>query len=135
MAHFETTSLPLQADARAPDGSEVRLLLRLRGGSLAHFQLAPGEVSVAVRHRTVEEIWFFLAGQGDMWRRLEGSEEVVGVEAGTCLTIPVGTDFQFRSCGHEALQAIGVTMPPWPGEGEAALIEGVWPATVPPGPA
>ena len=53
---------PLEPDVVAPDGSEVRLLLGLKGGSLAHFQLSPGEVSVAVRHRTVEEIWFFLAG-------------------------------------------------------------------------
>jgi mannose-6-phosphate isomerase-like protein (cupin superfamily) len=34
-------------------------------------------------------------------------------------TIPPGTHFQFRSFGDEALAAIGVTIPPWPSEGDA----------------
>jgi hypothetical protein len=32
--------LPAAPDAVAPDGSAVRVLLRLAGGSMAHFQLA-----------------------------------------------------------------------------------------------
>jgi mannose-6-phosphate isomerase-like protein (cupin superfamily) len=43
-----------------------------------------------------------------------------------CLTIPLGTHFQFRSHGKEPLSAIGVTMPPWPGEDEAYDVEGPW---------
>ena len=53
---FETKRLPAAPTAVAPDGSDVRVLLELRGGGLAHFELGPGETSVAVRHRTVEEI-------------------------------------------------------------------------------
>lgn len=134
MASLATTVLPAEADVMAPDGSEVRVLLGLSAGSLAHFRLAEGETSVAVRHKTVEEIWFFLGGQGEMWRRHEGQEQVDQVEAGTCLTLPLGTHFQFRSFGPGPLQAIGVTMPPWPGSGEAVLVEGKWEPTVPPGP-
>ena len=48
-----------------------------------------------------------------------------------CITIPVGTHFQFRAFGHEPLAAVGVTMPPWPGECEAYVVEGKWEATVP----
>jgi mannose-6-phosphate isomerase-like protein (cupin superfamily) len=66
-----------------------------------------------------------------MWRLTEGQEEIVEVEAGVCLTIPLGTHFQFRSFGSEPLSAIGVTMPPWPGEGEAIVIEGKWKPTLP----
>ena len=91
---------------------------------MAHFELRPGETSQAVRHRTVGEIWFFLGGRGEMWRRLDGYEEIVPVDAGVCLTIPVGTEFQFRSFGYEPLSAIGVTMPPWPGDDEAVLVRG-----------
>ena len=36
---------------------------------MAHFELPPGETSTAVAHRTVEEVWFFLGGRGEMWRR------------------------------------------------------------------
>src|SRR4051794_21116020 len=123
MSDFATRRLPAAPDAVAPDGSDVRILLRLAGGSMAHFQLAPGQTSVAVAHRTVEEVWFFLAGRGEMWREQGGREEVVAVEAGVCITIPLGTRFQFRSSGDQPLAALGVTMPPWPGEGEAYPVQ------------
>jgi mannose-6-phosphate isomerase-like protein (cupin superfamily) len=107
-----------------PTGSDVRVLLEVAGAGMAHFELAPGRTSRAVRHRTVEEIWYFVAGRGEMWRRQDGVEELVVLEPGVCLTIPLGTEFQFRSLGGEPLAAIGVTMPPWPGEDEAELVEG-----------
>ena len=37
-----------------------------------------------------------------MWRKLNEREEVVTVAPGVCLTIPVGTHFQFRSFGPRA---------------------------------
>jgi mannose-6-phosphate isomerase-like protein (cupin superfamily) len=128
---FETKRLPAGRDAVAPDGSDVRVLLGLRGGGMAHFQLPPGETSTAVTHKTVEEIWFFLSGRGEMWRRTEGREQIVTVEAGVCITIPLGTRFQFRALGEGPLAAVGVTMPPWPGEGEAIVVEGKWQPSVP----
>ena len=131
MQAFETKRLPVQRDSVAKDGSDVRVLLSLHGGGMAHFELPPGQTSTAITHRTVEEIWFFLSGRGQMWRRTGSHEEVVAVEAGVCLTIPLGTHFQFRSFGDEALSAIGVTMPPWPGEGEAKIVEGKWKPTLP----
>ena len=121
----------MQHDAVAPDGSEVRLLLGLAGGGMAHFELGPSQVSKAVTHRTVEEIWFFLSGRGQMWRLQNRQATIVDVYPGVCLTIPLGTHFQFRSFGHEPLAAIGVTMPPWPGEGEATIVTGEWQPTVP----
>ena len=66
---FETKSLGPTPDAVAPDGTAVRLLLSLSGGSFAHFELAAGAVSHAVAHRTVEEIWYFVSGSGEVWRR------------------------------------------------------------------
>src|SRR5271167_5256390 len=84
-------------DAIAPDGTAVRLLASLAGGSFAHFELPPGAVSHAVTHRTVEEIWYFVAGVGQLWRRQGETESVVDVRPGVCLTIPLGTDFQFRA--------------------------------------
>ena len=83
-------------------------------------------MSVAVAHRSVEEIWFFLKG----WRKQGEREEIVGVDPGVCITIPVGTHFQFRCFEIEPLSAIGVTMPPWPGEEEAYRVEGPWTPTV-----
>jgi mannose-6-phosphate isomerase-like protein (cupin superfamily) len=131
MTPFETKRLPAARDVVAPDGSDVRILLRLAGGSMAHFELPPGQISKAVTHRTVEEIWFFLSGRGEMWRSQTGQQEaIVAVESGVCLTIPCGTHFQFRSLGDVPLVALGVTMPPWPGDGEATTVQGKWEATV-----
>jgi mannose-6-phosphate isomerase-like protein (cupin superfamily) len=129
MSTFQTKRLPSAHDEIAPDGSLVRILLGLHGGGLAHFELAPGETSVAVAHHTIEEIWFFLTGRGEMWRKLGDHEQVVPVDPGVCITIPVGTHFQFRSFGEEPLAALGVTMPPWPGKGEAYQVEGIWEPT------
>jgi mannose-6-phosphate isomerase-like protein (cupin superfamily) len=130
---FDTSRLPRAADVVAPDGSDVRVLLALPGGSMAHFTLAPGQTSRAVTHRTVEEIWYVVSGRGEMWRKSTGREEVVPLAPGVCLTIPVGTHFQFRALGDEALTTVAVTMPPWPGEGEAAEVTGAWPPTLRPG--
>jgi mannose-6-phosphate isomerase-like protein (cupin superfamily) len=131
MDAFKTMRMPVARDSVAPDGSDVRVLLALKGGGMAHFELAPGQASTAVTHRTVEEIWLCLSGRGEMWRRQGQREEIVPVEAGVCLTIPLGTEFQFRSLGKEPLAAVGVTMPPWPGEAEAVPVQGKWKPTVP----
>jgi mannose-6-phosphate isomerase-like protein (cupin superfamily) len=100
---------------------------------MAHFELAPGRVSRAVAHHHVEEIWYIVGGYGQMWRRLGGLQETVPLAPGTCLSIPPGTDFQFRAAGEGPLTAVGVTMPPWPGDDEAYEVTGAWPAE-PPGP-
>ena len=130
MADFDSKKLPALPDVSAPDGSDVRILLALEGGSMAHFELPPGQTTLAVTHRTVEEIWYILGGQGEMWHRQGVREEVVALVPGLCLTIPLGTDFQFRTLGDEALRAVAVTMPPWPGEGEAVPVDGPWLSTI-----
>ncbi|HZA65562.1 MAG TPA: cupin domain-containing protein [Geminicoccaceae bacterium] len=130
MAQIATKMLAAEADVIAPDGCEVRILAQTTRGSMAHFTLGPGEVSRAVGHRTVEELWYFLSGTGRMWRRLDQREEIVEVAAGVSLSIPLGTRFQLRNDGKEPLAAVAVTMPPWPGEDEAFLVDGRWPANV-----
>ena len=127
MTSFDTKRLPAEPDSVAPDGSAVRVLLGLDRGGLGHFQLAPGQTSRAVAHRTVEEIWFFLEGHGEMWLKSGDRAEIVRVDPGLCVSIPVGTHFQFRALGPDPLAAVGVTMPPWPGASEAYQVEGPWP--------
>lgn len=121
-----TKSLSKDCDYLAPDGSEIRLLPSGNGGGLCHCTLPPKGVSKAVRHKTVEEIWYFLSGQGEVWRKLGDQEEVANVSRGVSLTIPVGTHFQFRTTGAEPLCLIIATMPPWPGQDEAVSVPGRW---------
>lgn len=123
---FESRRLPALPDIVAPDGSDVRVLLKTPRGSMAHFELAAGRASDPIRHRAVDEIWFVLSGRGEMWRSAQGQEEVVALEPGVCVTIPAGTHFQFRAMAGAALAAVGVTMPPWPGPEEAVPVSGKW---------
>jgi mannose-6-phosphate isomerase-like protein (cupin superfamily) len=118
--------LPVAYDILAPDGSEVRILASGERGSMAHFSLPPGQVSLAVAHHTVEEVWFVVSGQGRMWRKTGEVETVTELGSGLSLTIPVGTHFQFRCDGDDALKCVGVTMPPWPGIEEAFEVKGKW---------
>ncbi len=121
-----TVDLPAAYDYLAPDGSEIRLLATHDAGGLAHCRLPAGHVSEPVRHRTVVEIWYVLAGRGQVWRKDGADEETVEVEPGIALTIPVGTSFQFRTLGDRALELMIGTFPRWPGAHEAEPVEGCW---------
>jgi mannose-6-phosphate isomerase-like protein (cupin superfamily) len=91
MPAFETKYLPEELPESfelAPDKSQIRPLLSVKGGGLAHCLLPPKRVSLAVRHKPVEEIWYFIQGQGQVWRKQGDRAEVVDVGPGTYLTIP-----------------------------------------------
>ena len=127
---YETKTLGEGVDATAPDGTAVRLLLSLVGGSMAHFELPAGAVSHAVTHRTVEEIWFVVSGRGAIWRRQGDVESIDPLGPRTSLTIPLGAAFQFRAEAGSALAFVAITMPPWPGMDEAVAVQGPWSPTV-----
>ncbi len=127
MPPFESNLVSADYDVLAPDGSEIRLLHSLEGASVAHCALPVGAVSIPVRHRTVEEVWFFLAGRGQVWRKQGERDEVLDVGQGVSLTIPLSTQFQFRNTGDVPLEFIIATTPPWPGEHEAVVLNvGCW---------
>lgn len=104
--------------------------------------LPAGQVSRPVYHRTVEEIWYILEGEGHVWRcppdvASAGPEPVEGpppqpVSPGDALVIPNGWRFQFAASPEGPLRFLCHTTPPWPGEGEAVGVErgGLGEATV-----
>ncbi len=129
-----------QPDATAPDGSEIRLLVDARHAatkaSLCEVTLPAGQVSRPVWHQTVEEIWYVLEGQGQVWRCPSGHEsetiDPVAVGVGDALTIPTGWRFQFSAEDAAPLRFLCYTAPPWPGPDEAQPAEhgGLGDATV-----
>jgi mannose-6-phosphate isomerase-like protein (cupin superfamily) len=123
---LESKTLPNQYDELAPDGSEIRLLLKTRGASMVHCTLPAGKVSIPVYHQTVEELWYFISGEGEVWRKNDQQEAVTPVKAGISLSILLGTSFQFRNTGKEPLCFIIATMPTWPGPGEDIETKGKW---------
>jgi mannose-6-phosphate isomerase-like protein (cupin superfamily) len=126
MPGFESKRIGDKVDAFAPDGSEIRLLPELAAGSMVHCRLPVGKVTQAVSHHRVEELWYILAGKGEIWRKQGSNEETTLLEPGLSLSIPLGTTFQFRNIGTEALDFIIVTMPPWAGPEDATLEENHW---------
>ena len=114
---------------KAPDGSDVGILCQAAGGSMAHFSLPPGATAQAVMHRTVDEIWYVIQGIGEMWQEQEGRETTIALKPGVSLTILQGTKFQFRNTSSGVFAAVAITMPPWPGQDEAIIVDGPWPAS------
>ena len=122
---WATKRLPEHYDEIASDTSEIRHLFATKAVSVVHCTLAPRATSVAMRHISIEEIWYFIAGQGEVWRKDvdDTEEEVVTVFPGICLTIPTNIDFQFRNTGEDPLRFLCVTTPPWPGEHASIKVE------------
>ena len=124
----------------APDGSEVRLLLTdehmATRCSVVEVRIAAGGVSRPVRHRTVEEAWYVIEGEGEVWRCPPGQSADATtpsrVTTGDALIIPTGWTFQFRAVDDADLRFVCVTMPAWPGMYEAVETEegGPWPPSL-----
>jgi mannose-6-phosphate isomerase-like protein (cupin superfamily) len=125
-AFYREGPIPENYDYLAPDGSEIRLLSEVKGAGLAHCQLPSGKVSQAHTHKTVEEIWHILDGEGQLWRQKGNQEEIVFLSKGMTVTILLNELWQFRCTSDVPLQFIIVTSPPWPGASEAVPVNNHW---------
>lgn len=127
-----TMPLPKQYDTIAADGSQVRVLLAMKGASTVHCTLRPDTgsppgVSLSTVNTGIDEIWYFLRGQGLVWLKDSHGGQPIEAYPGVSVTIPEGTVFQFRNTGTEPLEFLCITMPPWsPGTNEA-VDECFWP--------
>jgi mannose-6-phosphate isomerase-like protein (cupin superfamily) len=130
---MQTRMFPENPDAVSPAGAEIRYLMDGETGNMIHSTVPPDQVNRATVHATVSEFWHVLSGRGLIWRRDRSGEGTAVLERGVSIDIPVGTAFQYRCTGAEPLKFLCITMPPWPGDAEATLIEGPWTPTVPNG--
>ncbi len=128
---MQTRSLPDRPDARSPAGAEIRYLMEGETGNMIHSTVPPGQVNRATVHATVSEFWYVLSGRGEIWRQDGSEEEVTLLEPSVSLDIPVGTAFQYRCTGTDPLRFLCITMPPWPGDDEATVVEGPWVPSAP----
>jgi mannose-6-phosphate isomerase-like protein (cupin superfamily) len=132
-AGMQTREFPLAPEARSPAGADIRFLIEGETGNMIHASVPPGQVNRAAVHATVSEFWHVLSGEGRIWRRNTSGEQTVDLRPGVTIDIPVGTAFQYRCDGAEPLEFICISMPPWPGDGEATLVDGPWTPTAPAG--
>jgi len=98
---------------------------------MIHSTVPAGQVNRATIHATVSEFWHVLSGQGEIWRRDDTEEATTVLTAGVSIDIPVGTAFQYRATRADPLEFLRISMPPWPGDDEASVLEGPWEPTVP----
>jgi mannose-6-phosphate isomerase-like protein (cupin superfamily) len=130
---MQTRSFPPIPDGRSPAGADIRFLIDGETGNMIHATVPPGQVNRATVHATVSEFWYVLSGKGQIWRRDGIGEETAVLETGVSIDIPVGTAFQYRCGGVDPLQFLCISMPRWPGDQEATVIEGPWKPTAPEG--
>ena len=123
---MQTRPFPSAPDGRSPAGAEIRHLIDGETGGMIHSTVPAGQVNRAAVHATVSEFWHVLSGEGQIWRRDDAGEETTDLRAGVTIDLPVGTAFQYRCTGSDALEFLCVTMPRWPGDAEATFIEGPW---------
>ncbi len=127
---MKTTLLPEQPDAKSPAGADIRYLMDGTTGNMIHGTVPPQQINKATVHATVSEFWYILEGHGEIWRDNGTESNVTQLVPGTAIDIPVGTSFQYRNVSDKNLKFICITMPPWPGDSEAAYIQGIWQPTI-----
>jgi mannose-6-phosphate isomerase-like protein (cupin superfamily) len=103
-------------DGALVSGERSTLMLR---------EVAPDACTLAVRHRSVEQLWHVLQGGGMLWRAQDGESRIDKLVAGDSLCIPPGVQFQVRA-GDEGLRALVTSAPGWPGPHEAVAVRGAW---------
>ena len=123
---MKTTTVDTAEQARSPLGSHIRFLMDGSHGNMIHSTIPSGMVGRAARFRTIDEYWFVLSGDGEIWRRSsDGQESVTRLVPGVCIDIPLGTAFQYRCTGDDLVFTC-TAMPTWPGDDEAVVIDGPW---------
>jgi mannose-6-phosphate isomerase-like protein (cupin superfamily) len=127
---MKTTMLPEKSDRKSPAGADIRILMDGKLGGMIHSTVPPHQINKATVHATVSEFWYVLEGRGEIWRDDGKENNVTVLVPGISIDIPVGTAFQYRNSSDTDLKFICITMPPWPGESEAAYVKGIWQATI-----
>jgi hypothetical protein len=73
----KTTTVESAERGRSPLGAYIRFLMDGRHGNMIHSTVPPGMVGRACRFRTIDEYWYVLSGEGEVWRRAPDGQESV----------------------------------------------------------
>jgi len=134
--HVKTTTVETAERGRSPLGARIRFLMDGPHGNMIHSTVPTGMVGRACHFRTIDEYWYVLSGEGEIWRSApDGHESITRLTPGVCIDIPLGTAFQYRCTGSVPLVFTCTALPPWPGDDEAVIVDGPWIPRVDPEPA
>lgn len=109
-----TCLVPLAPD-EAPGGghAEIRHLVRSPQGDLTHAVCHAGAVAPTHHLPELDEMYFVLAGSGEIWRQAAGRSAVTALRPGRWVQMPAGSRFQYRASRHSSLVFLVVVMPGW----------------------
>lgn len=82
-------------DYLAPDGSEIRLLISSSLASLDHLIVKPKTVSRAGYHKSVQEKWYIIRGEGKIWLKKYNQEQIIKLEPGFLFRLILMSIFSF----------------------------------------
>src|SRR5690242_8322951 len=106
-----TMDLAEEPDRRSPGcDAEIRFLPGFPAADFAHATVEARTASPAAILTEQTELFYVVGGEGELWRRHDGVEEVTRLRTGRSVGIPPGVDYQYRS-GHEPLRLLVATLP------------------------
>ena len=74
---MKTTTVETAERGRSPLGAYIRFLADGPHGNMIHSTVPPGMVGRACHFRTIDEYWYVLSGEGEVWRRAPYCQEGV----------------------------------------------------------
>lgn len=78
-------------------GAEIRHILSSPPGDLTHAVCPAGHVSPTHQLPELDEAYFILAGEGEIWRGTDERSAVTRLRPGRWVQMPAGMRFQFRA--------------------------------------
>ena len=122
-----THVLAADPDAVSPGGgAQIRYILKSQQGDLTHAVCPAGTVAPTHHLPELDEAYFVLAGQGEIWRRAEGREAITALRPGRWVQMPAGTLFQYRAGREASLVFLVAVLPSWEPELFHTVDDGVW---------
>jgi mannose-6-phosphate isomerase-like protein (cupin superfamily) len=126
---LSTHALSADPDAVSPDGSaDIRYLLKSPQGDVTHAVCRTGQVAPTHHLPELDEAYYVLAGEGEIWRATPSREAVTSLRPGRWVQMPAGMKFQYRANKGSSLVLLVMVLPSWRPELFHTVPGGRWPA-------
>ena len=117
-------------DAVSPGGgAEIRHIVSSPLGDLTHAVCPSGHVAPTHHLPELDEEYYVLAGEGEIWRATDEREAVTALRPGRWVQMPAGVRFQYRANRGSSLVFLVVVLPGWAPELFHTVPDGLWSAT------
>lgn len=122
-----THVLSAEPDAVSPGGgAEIRHILSSPQGDLTHAVCPAGHVAPTHHLPELDEAYYVLAGEGEIWRATDEREAVTALRPGRWVQLPAGLRFQYRANRGSSLVFLVVVLPSWAPELFHTVPDGLW---------